>query len=75
MKNVITRGEMANIFLKDGNQKTGLLLNEVNREDAFDKGVIFSPHNNVGAWLESFSKDFILILQPETVDLIDLYAK
>ncbi|CAN5265756.1 hypothetical protein BH09BAC5_BH09BAC5_12830 [soil metagenome] len=68
-------GEMARIFLKDGNQKTGLLLNDVEREDAFDKGVIFIPHNNVGAWLESFSKDFIQILQPETVDGIDLYSK
>ncbi len=75
MDSVKTNGEMAKIFLKDGNQKTGLLLNDINREDAFDEGVMYVPHQNVGEWLKSFSNEFIQILQPETVDGIDLFAK
>jgi hypothetical protein len=75
MSTVTTNGEMARIFLKDGNQQMGLLLNDVEREDAFDEGVKFIPHHKVGEWLKSFSQEFIQILNPETVDGIDLYAK
>ncbi|MDQ3110937.1 MAG: hypothetical protein M3R17_13675 [Bacteroidota bacterium] len=75
MSSIPTTGEMARIFLKDGNQQMGLLLNDVDREDAFDEGVKFIPHQNVGEWLKSFSNDFIRVLQPETVDGIDLIMK
>jgi hypothetical protein len=75
MSKLPTTGEMARIFLKDGNQQMGLLLNDVDREDAFDEGVKFVPHQNVGEWLKSFSNDFIRVLQPETVDGIDLIMK
>jgi hypothetical protein len=68
-------GEMARIFLKDGNQQMGLLLNDVEREDAFDEGVKFIPHNKVGEWLQSFSSDFIQVLKAELVDGIDLIMK
>ncbi len=68
-------GEMARIFLKDGNQKMGLLLNNVEQPDAFDEGVHFVPHNKVGEWLESFSNDCIQVLNAEAVDGIDLFMK
>ena len=68
-------GEMARIFLKDGNEKMGLLLNDVDNPDTFDEGVQFIPHDKVGAWYESFCTDYIQILQPELVDGIDLLMK
>jgi hypothetical protein len=71
----VMNGEMARIFLKDGNQQMGLLLNDVEREDAFDEGVKFIPHNKVGEWLQSFSSDFIQVLKAELVDGIDLIMK
>jgi hypothetical protein len=75
MSTVATNGEMARIFLKDGNQKMGLLLNDVDREGAFDDGVKFIPHNRVGEWLESFSQEFVQVLNAESVDGIDLFMK
>lgn len=53
----------------------GLLLNDVESKDAFEEGVKFIPHNNVGEWLKSFSTEFVQILNAETVDGIDLYMK
>jgi hypothetical protein len=70
-----TTGQMARIFLKDGNRQMGLLLNDVDREDAFDEGVKFIPHHKTGEWLQSFSNDFIEVLNAEAVDGIDLFMK
>jgi hypothetical protein len=75
MEIAVTKGEMARIFLKDGQIQMGLLLNDVESKDAFDEGVRFIPHNNVGDWLKSFSTEFVQILSAETVDGIDLYMK
>ncbi len=75
MSAAIINGEMARIFLKDGNQQMGLLLNDVEREDAFDEGVKFVPHHKVSEWLKSFSKEFIQVLKADTVDGIDLIMK
>jgi hypothetical protein len=68
-------GEMARIFLKDGNEKMGLLLNDVDNPDTFDEGVRFVPHNKVGEWFDTFSTEYIQVLQPELVDGIDLFMK
>lgn len=68
-------GEMAKIFLKDGNQTMGLLLNDVENPDTFDEGVKFVPHDKVGEWYTSFSQECIQILEPELVDGIDLFMK
>ena len=73
--NIATTGQMARIFLKDGNRQVGLLLNDVDREDAFDEGVKFIPHHKTGEWLESFSNDHIEVLSAESVDGIDLFMK
>lgn len=73
--NIATTGQMARIFLKDGNRQVGLLLNDVDREDAFDEGVKFIPHHKTGEWLESFSTDHIEVLSAESVDGIDLFMK
>ena len=72
---MVTTGQMARIFLKDGNRQVGLLLNDVEREDAFDEGVKFIPHHKTGQWLESFSNDYIEVLSAEAVDGIDLFMK
>ena len=75
MIEVMQSGEMARIFLKDGNEKMGLLLNDVDNPNTFDEGVKFIPHDKVGKWFENFSMDFIQILKPELVDGIDLIMK
>ena len=75
MINAMLSGEMARIFLKDGNEKMGLLLNDVENPDTFDEGVRFVPHNKVGEWYASFSQDCIQVLEPELVDGIDLFMK
>jgi len=71
----MTTGEMARIFMKDGNQKMGLLLNDVENPDAFDEGVKFVPHNQVGDWLVSYSDEFIQVLDSAQVDGIDIFMK
>jgi hypothetical protein len=53
----------------------GLLLNDVDRPDAFDDGVKFVPHNNVSTWLESFSNELVEILHTDHVEGIDLFMK
>lgn len=68
-------GEMARIFLKNGKQEMGLLLNDVNRPDAFDAGVHYVPHSNIGNWLDSFSQELIQVVDTDTVDGIDLFMK
>lgn len=68
-------GEMARIFMKNGKQEMGLLLNDVNRPDAFDSGVRYIPHTNIGNWLDSFSQEFVHVLETESVDGIDLFMK
>ena len=75
MMNTIQIGEMAKIFLKDGKQKMGLLLNNVESPDAFEDGIKYVPHNKVGEWLETFSIEFIQTLQADSVDGIDLIMK
>jgi len=75
MMSTIQNGEMAKIFLKDGKQKSGLLLNDIKSPDAFDDGIKFIPHNKIGEWLETFSSDFIQTLQADSVDGIDLFMK
>jgi hypothetical protein len=71
----MTNGEMARIYLKDGKQQMGLLLNDVNIPDAFDEGVKFVPHHNVGNWLQSFSNELVQVVNSEEVDGIDLFMK
>lgn len=68
-------GEMARIFLKNGKQEMGLLLNDVNRPDAFDCGVRYIRHSNIGNWLDSFSQELVQVVETESVDGIDLFMK
>lgn len=68
-------GELARIFMKNGKQEMGLLLNDVNREDAFDGGVRYVPNNFIGNWLDSFSADFVQVIDAEGVEGIDLFMK
>ncbi|MGL5889058.1 MAG: hypothetical protein ACRC3B_04200 [Bacteroidia bacterium] len=74
MMNVSGTG-IARIFLKNGQQQTGLLLNDVEREDAFDNGVRFVPHHLLNAFLVSADETLIRILEPSRVSGIDLFQK
>lgn len=71
----MNNGEMARIYFKDGKETMGLLLNDVNDPDAFEKGVHFVPHNHVGSWLDSHSDTFVEVLETSVVDGIDLFMK
>lgn len=71
----MVNGEMARIFMKSGKQQMGLLLNDINMPEAFDEGVKFIPHSNVGNWLESYSSDLVQILDSSEVEGIDLFMK
>lgn len=71
----MTNGEMARIYMKSGKQQMGLLLNDVNQPEAFDEGVKFIPHQNVGSWLNSFSQELVQIVNSDEVDGIDLFMK
>ncbi|MCU0433132.1 MAG: hypothetical protein MUC87_06750 [Bacteroidia bacterium] len=66
---------IARIFLKNGQQQTGLLLNDVERDDAFDHGVRFVPHHLLNAFLQTADETLIKILEPSRVTGIDLFQK
>ncbi|HEU4719385.1 MAG TPA: hypothetical protein VFU15_16185 [Bacteroidia bacterium] len=71
----MSNGEIAQIFLKNGRRETGLLLNDVNRENAFDEGVKYVPNRSIGAWLDSFSQDLVQVIHPDQVEGIDLFLR
>ncbi|GAB4141543.1 MAG: hypothetical protein Fur0041_16750 [Bacteroidia bacterium] len=68
-------GEPAKIFLKDGSQQFGLLLNDVEKEETFDEGVYFIPNNNISKWVETAARHLIQVIDPSHVEGIDLYMK
>lgn len=66
---------IARIFLKNGQQQTGLLLNDVDRPDAFDEGVRFVPQQLMDHFLLAPDEALVRILEPSTVNGIDLFLK
>ncbi|MCA6363360.1 MAG: hypothetical protein IM638_10000 [Bacteroidetes bacterium] len=66
---------IARIFLSNGQQQTGLLLNDVEREDAFDNGVRFVPYSMLNAFLQTADETLVKILEPSRVTGIDLFQK
>lgn len=68
-------GELAKIFLKNGKQRTGVLLNDVNNPDSFDNGVQFVSHDNIGNFLSNPDNSLIEIYQADAVEGIDIYMK
>jgi len=68
-------GEMARIYLKNGESKTGLLLNDVEDPNTFDEGVKFIPHHKISDWYDSFDVTCICTMEPEAVEGIDVLMK
>lgn len=66
---------IARIYLKNGRQQTGLLLNDVNLPNAFDQGVHFVPNNDLDHYLLTADRDVVCVLESEQVDEIDLFLR
>lgn len=68
-------GELAQIFLKNGKKFFGVLLNDLECPDAFDKEVRFVTTSNFSNWLETSDEGLVEVVDPDHVDGIDLYLK
>jgi hypothetical protein len=66
---------IARIYLKNGRQQSGLLLNDINSSDAFKSGVHFVAHNKLDAFLLTGNQQLIQTIEPELVNEIDLLLK
>ncbi len=69
------RGELAQIFLKNGRSHMGILLNDLDEPESFDHEVRYVKSSNFSQWLESSDEGLVEIVDPEHIDGIDLYLK
>lgn len=70
-----TGGELAQIFLKNGKQYFGVLLNDLDNPDSFDHEVRFVTTSNFSSWLETSDEGLVEVVDADHVDGIDLYLK
>ena len=70
-----TGGELAQIFLKDGNHLFGILLNDLDCPESFDHEVRYVKTANFSSWLETSDDSLVEIVDPEHIDGIDLFLK
>jgi len=68
-------GELARLFLKNGAQRTGVLLNDCNCPESFEEGVRFISHGNVGAYLEKQDPALVEFYEASAIEGIDVYLK
>jgi len=68
-------GELAQIFLKNGQKFFGILLNDLETPESFDHEVRYVKPANLSSWLETSDEGFVEVLDSEHVDGIDLYLK
>ncbi|TND07672.1 MAG: hypothetical protein FD123_2991 [Bacteroidetes bacterium] len=68
-------GELARVFLKNGEQRMGILLNDTENPDSFDNGVHLLAHDQVGAYLSNPDQQLVDVYPSEQVDAIDIYMK
>lgn len=68
-------GELARIFMKNGQHFFGILLNDLEIPDSFDHEVRYVKSINLTTWLETSDEGCVEILDREHVDGIDLYLK
>lgn len=68
-------GEMARIYMKNGDSRMGLLLNDTEDPNTFDDGVKFIPHNRISDWYDSFDVTCIQTMEAEHVEGIDVLMK
>lgn len=68
-------GELAQIFLKNGKNFFGILLNDLDSPESFDHEVRYVKPSNLTSWLETSDEELIEVIDPDHVDGIDLYLK
>jgi hypothetical protein len=75
MKQMLAQGSPAKIYLNSGQIAHGLLLNNIEDENAFDEGVRYVPQQNLSNWLENFSEKLVMSIETDEVEGIDLFMK
>lgn len=75
MNGLNNHGELARVFLKNGQQRMGILLQDTTAPDCFDQGVHLLSHERVGTYLEQPDASLVDVYPPELVDAIDIYLK
>jgi hypothetical protein len=68
-------GELAQIFLKNGQKFFGVLLNDLDSPESFDHEVRYVKPSNLSNWLETSDEGLVEIVDADHVDGIDLYLK
>ena len=68
-------GELAHVFLKSGEQRTGILLNDINNPDSFENGIRFVSHQHIGSFLEKQDESYVETYDPQQIDGVDVYLK
>ena len=68
-------GELAHIYMKDGQKLFAVVLNDLDEPSSFDEEVRYVRPGNLSSWLETSDESLIEKLDPDHVDGIDLYLK
>lgn len=68
-------GELAQIFLKNGQHFFGIVLNDFNSPESFENEVRYVQPSNHTHWLETSDEGLVEIVETGHVDGIDLYLK
>lgn len=68
-------GELAQVFLKNGKNYFGVLLNDLNEPECFDHEVRLVQTSKFNDWLETSDEGLVETIDPEHIDGIDLYLK
>jgi hypothetical protein len=68
-------GELAHIYLKNGEQRTGILLNDINNPESFEGGLRLISHQHIASFLEHRDETLVETFDPEQLDGVDVYLK
>jgi hypothetical protein len=69
------KGDLARIFLKNGNEQMGLLLNENEIENEELTGVRLVPSTSIANWLQTGAEKWVQVLDPREVAGIDVFLR
>lgn len=68
-------GELAHVFLKNGEQRTGILLNDINNPESFEGGIRIVSHQHIASFLEQQDESLVEVFDPQQLDGVDVYLK
>jgi hypothetical protein len=68
-------GELAQIFLKNGRNFFGIVLNDLESPESFDHEVRYVRPADLSNWIETSDEGLVEIIDPDHIDGIDLYLK